>query len=71
MSIADFDEWKNRLDGLCTQKYCVSTHDMGFDDTDLQRYWSTGDTEQDTADYFGSKFNLTLVEEINWGKPFD
>lgn len=71
MSASEFDTWKSRLDRLCARMYCVSTHDMGFDNAELQRFWSDGDTEQDTADYFGSKFNLTLVEEINWGKPFD
>lgn len=70
MSNPDYSIWKGELDRLCLRKYCIDTNDMGFDDQELQRFWSRGDTVSELVAYLGTKFNLTLAEEVNWGKPF-
>lgn len=59
-----FEEWKSEVDRICMKLYAIDTNDMGFDDEQLRRLQKQGDTPQELSDYFGTKHNLTLVEEV-------
>lgn len=59
-----FLTWKARLDQLCNKLYLVDTSDMGFDDEQLTKFWHEDYIAEDLADYFGTKYNLTLAQEV-------
>ncbi|WP_427452398.1 hypothetical protein [Litorimonas sp. WD9-15] len=37
---------------------------MGFDSDELEKFWQQNSTPAEMAEHFGTKYNLTLVEEV-------
>lgn len=37
---------------------------MGFDDDQLIQFWGEDYKPEDLADHFGTKYNLTLAQEV-------
>lgn len=61
---AQFLRWKIRVDHICKKLYLIDTHDMGLDDEQLVKLWREDFTPEDVTDYFGTKFNLTLAQDV-------
>jgi len=59
-----FPDWYHQLDLICTKLYLINTHDMGFDSDELEKFWQQNSTPAEMAEHFGTKYNLTLVEEV-------
>lgn len=59
-----FETWKSKVDMICMKLYGIDTNDMGFDNEQLRRFQRQGDTPQWLSDHFGTKYNLTLLEDV-------
>lgn len=59
-----FQDWCHQLDQICIKLYLINTHDMGFDFDELEKFWRQDSTPAEMANHFGTKYNLTLVEEV-------
>lgn len=59
-----FEKWKSEVDKICMKLYAIDTNDMGLEDEQLRRFQQQGDTPQELSEYFGTKHNLILRDEV-------
>lgn len=60
----DYQVWQRHLDRICMKRYLIDTSDMGFDVDQLNNFWSQNSTPVEMADHFGTKYDLTLAQDV-------
>lgn len=54
--------WVNAVDRHMKRDWCINTVDAGLDESDLRRYWLSGDDPATFVAWFAEKYDLIRFE---------
>ncbi len=62
--------WLAEADALMLREYCIDLADAGLGDEDITRFAPEYPNPRDFVEWWGRKYDLESVREINFGRYF-
>lgn len=53
--------WLAEVDRLMKRDWFIDSHDAGFSDGELLRYWRYGESPSDFVEWFAAKYDLITI----------